>query len=54
MLTILLLIHLKRDDIKFIILQQCDEISGDVGPALPEQAVYPVLSTQGKSTIRRI
>lgn len=42
------LIHLQRDDIEFVVLHQCDEIRGDVGPALPEQAVPPVLSEQGK------
>lgn len=40
------LIYLKRHDTEFVVLQQCDEIEVDVGPALPQQTIPPVLSAQ--------
>lgn len=38
-------IYLKRDDIVCVVLQQVDEIWGDVRPPFPDHTVPPVLST---------
>lgn len=52
-LRVLHFIYFQRDDIGFLVLEFCDEIRGDVGPALLEQVVSPVLSSQERNTISR-